>query len=117
MRGFGGSAMMNARHYLATVVLSLGVLILVAPAAVAQTEAQLKYACKQFVESSLHDPTGAQLEWTKATVSRAKSGDHVVEFRGRAKNAYGALRLSTFQCVIRYSAPDNFRAVSVRARE
>jgi hypothetical protein len=98
-----------------TRALLLSVLALAAPSAVGQTDAQLKYACKQFVEKSLHDPRDAQLEWTRATFGRTNAGDHVVQFRGRAKNAYGALRLSTFQCVIRYSAPDNFRAVSVRA--
>lgn len=82
--------------------------------AMAQTTAQLQYACKGFIEQQLNDPRDAQLEWTKGAVSLNKQGLHVVRFRGRAKNQYGALMLATFECTMRYRAPDDFTAVNLR---
>lgn len=91
-------------------------LALAAGNVVAQSDSQLRYACKQFVEGQLHDPGSADLDWTKGVVYKPdKAGNHVVRFRGRAKNAMGALTLGTFECRIRYTAPDHFQPVSVRA--
>lgn len=94
--------------------------VLCAPfAALGQTDSQLRYACKQFVERSLHDPGGADLsEWSQGQVYQGrKSNEFVVRFRGRAKNAYGALRLATFECTIVYKHPDHFTPAKVRAVE
>jgi hypothetical protein len=95
----------------------VGTAILIFPlCAPAQTTGQLQYVCKSFVERSLNDPRDADLSgWTKATVSKGKDGLYTVHFRGRAKNAYGALMLATFECVVRHTGGDNFSAVRVRA--
>lgn len=94
----------------------LAIAVASAPAA-AQTPDQLKYVCKDFVERSLHDPRDAQLNrWADGTVARRKDGLWVVTFPGRAMNPYGALRLATFECVIRHDGGDNFTSKGVRAR-
>lgn len=90
-------------------------LALLPATATAQTDSQLRYVCKQFIERQLHDPGSADLEWTKGTVYLPdKTGLHVVRVRGRAKNQFGAMRLTTFECRIKYKAPDHFIPVVVR---
>lgn len=84
----------------------------------AQSESQLQYVCKDFVERLLHDPRDAELNWTKGTVSKTKKPEiYVVRFSGRARNGFGALRRMTFQCIVRYKGGDNFSAVDVSAKE
>jgi hypothetical protein len=88
-----------------------------APEQTTPTAAQLRSVCKDFVLRQLHDPRDADLEWTTdkpgATFQR-EDGLWVARFRGRARNQFGALRLGTFECVMQYTPPDTFRAVSVR---
>jgi hypothetical protein len=83
--------------------------------ALAQTSQQLAYACKSLIEQSLHDPRDAQLSWTEAVSKKNKQGEWVVQFPGRGANQNGVLRKATFECVIRFTPPDDFRAVKVRA--
>lgn len=100
-----------------TRILAAAALLTAAMPAIAQTQEQVRLACKQFIERQLHDPRDADLrEWTKGVVTRRDDGLHVVSFRGRAKNQYGALSLAVFECVIRHKGGDDFTAVSVKAR-
>jgi hypothetical protein len=81
----------------------------------AQTPAQPRYVCKDFVERQLHDPRGAKLEWTDGTVARNSDGTWRVQFRGRVRNQMGGMTLSNFECIVRHTGGDNFSAVKVRA--
>ncbi len=91
------------------------ILAIATGSAAAQSDSQLRYACKQFVERQLHDPGSADLDWTKGTVYKPdKAGNHVVRFRGRSKNRFGAMVLDTFECRIKYTHPDHFVPVMVR---
>jgi hypothetical protein len=87
-------------------------------ASTAPSDAQLRMVCRDFVLHQLHDPRDAQLDWTDdkpgATSFQRDDGLWVARFRGRARNQYGALHLGTFECVMSYTPPDTFRAVSVR---
>jgi hypothetical protein len=85
------------------------------PAAIAQTDVQLRNVCKDFVQRSLHDPSGAYLNWTAGKSSSIGDNLWVVQFPGAAKNQFGAVAPATFECVIQYTHPDQFRAVKVRA--
>lgn len=94
--------------------LALILLALLAIPAGAQTNDQALLACSNIIEQSLHDPRDARLEWIKGSVSKNKKGLLIVRFPGRAKNQYGALHLATFECTLRYTAPDNFTAEGIR---
>ena len=80
----------------------------------AQTDAQARMACKQFIERQLHNPSRAKLDWTEGRTGRNSQGLHIVQIRGRAPNAMGAIVLATFECTLRYTAPDDFRLVNLR---
>lgn len=75
--------------------------------------ATAKYACRQAVEERLHDPSGA--EWARYRDFLAEehaSGIYHVQLSVRAKNAFNAIRLATFNCVLRASG-DTWYTVSV----
>jgi len=60
-----------------------------------------RYACKGFIEKSLHDYRSADLSaWTSATVTQPFGSTAVYEvaMQVRAKNAFNATRLSTMTC-------------------
>jgi hypothetical protein len=64
-----------------------------------QREAAIAYACKQLVKKSLHDPDSAKFEdgffyWPDKGFDR-------LEVQVRARNAFNAMRLSTFECRVR----------------
>ncbi len=95
--------------------ISILMLLLWPVATLAQADTTARYACKQFVEQSLDDPGTADLSsWTAGSVEKLKSGVIRVRFRGRARNAFNALRLVTFECQLKYRAPDNWTAVGMR---
>ena len=86
----------------------------IATPAFAQTDSQLRYVCKQFIERRLHDPSRASLDWTNGRIGQGKGGLKIVQISGRASNAMGAIVLATFQCTIRYAPPDDFRLVELK---
>jgi hypothetical protein len=78
------------------------------------TDAQLRYACRDIVKQSLHDPRGADLSrWVDGRSSKNKDGTFTVRFPARAAVGGGGMRLVTFECVLR-AAGDTFTATSVR---
>ena len=73
-----------------------------------------KYACKQFVEKTLHDPDNA--EWARYRdffAEERKDGVFHVQLTVRAKNAFNATRLGTFDCVLRASG-DTWYPISIK---
>lgn len=60
-----------------------------------------KYACKEFLLKTLHDPASADLgnyrDWPAAKQS---NGHIVVRSSGRSKNAFGAIVLGTWRCEV-----------------
>lgn len=57
------------------------------------------YACKDWVKKSLHDPDSAKFE-DPFSFMRTPGYDRV-QVQVRARNAFNAIRLSTFECRIR----------------
>jgi RNA polymerase subunit RPABC4/transcription elongation factor Spt4 len=64
-------------------------------------EDTLAYACKEWIKKSLHDPGSATFE--QAFAIDRKAGVDIIQVQVRARNAFNALRLSTFECRIRTS--------------
>jgi hypothetical protein len=64
-------------------------------------EGTMAYACKEWVRKSLHDPGSAEFEQPFAFERAAKFNR--VQVKVRARNAFNAMRLSTFECRIRRS--------------
>lgn len=62
-------------------------------------EGVVAYACKDWVKKSLHDPESARFE--ESFAFDRKAGYDRVQVRVRARNAFNATRLSTFECRIR----------------
>ena len=55
--------------------------------------------CMKAVKERLHDPSSAQFPEPHETfVESNKTGGYLVQFEGRAKNAFGALRLGVWEC-------------------
>jgi hypothetical protein len=80
------------------------------------TDAQLRYACRDIIKQSLHDPRGADLStWTEGRTSKNNDGTFTVRFPARAAVGGGGMRLVTFECVLRVDGADTFTATSVRA--
>lgn len=76
--------------------------------------ATAKFYCRELIEKSLHDPKGA--EWPRYRDMAAelrKDGTYRVQLTVRAKNAFNATRLATFDCIMRPSGPDSLSPVSV----
>lgn len=65
-------------------------------------EAMVAYACKDWVKKSLHDPESARFE--ESFAFNRKAAYDQVQVRVRARNAFNATRLSTFECRIRQNA-------------
>ncbi len=65
-------------------------------------EDAIAYACKDWVRKSLHDPDSAKFEDDFA-YRHGTSFDRV-QVQVRARNAFNAVRLSTFECRIRSQA-------------
>ncbi len=65
-------------------------------------ESAVAYACKDWVKKSLHDPDSANFEDDFA-YRHGTSFDRV-QVKVRARNAFNAVRLSTFECRIRSKA-------------
>lgn len=62
-------------------------------------EGAVAYACKDWVRKSLHDPDSAKFE-DPFSFMRTPGYDRV-QVQVRARNAFNAVRLSTFECRIR----------------
>lgn len=74
-----------------------------------------RYACKSFIEKSLHDPSSADLsQWTSAVVTHPSANTTIYEvyMQVRAKNAFNALRLSTMVCRVQRDG-DNLKLISL----
>lgn len=72
-------------------------------------------ACLIALKRSLHDPGSAEFGLTSEWPSRiGPDGRATVVPRVRAKNAFGALRLTEFHCVVERSGSDAVRVVSLR---
>lgn len=81
------------------------------------TDAQLRYACRDIINQSLHDPRGADLSsWTEGRTAKNRDGTFTVRFSARAVvgGGGGAMRLVTFECVLRVDGADTFTATSIR---
>jgi hypothetical protein len=59
-------------------------------------QSALAYLCKELVKKSLHDPATAQFEDGFAFGRR--DGVDRIQVKVRARNAYNAVRLATFEC-------------------
>lgn len=56
-------------------------------------------ACQQFVKASLHDPSGSDLDLSETYLTkREANGAWFVVVKGRARNAFNALRAITVAC-------------------
>ena len=73
-------------------------------------ENKARLACLIVLKSRLHDPDGAQLDDTfRWYAGPQKNGTILVQPSGRAKNAFGALRYSEWDCITK-GAPNGERA-------
>ncbi len=63
-------------------------------------EFALVHVCMKLTRSTLNDPDSAQFDALSAPreIKALKGGIYRVRFQGRAKNAFGALMLGTFEC-------------------
>jgi len=64
----------------------------------ANDEGTMAYQCKEWVRKSLHDPDSAKFEDNFA-ISHTQAYDRV-QVKVRARNAFNAIRMSTFECRI-----------------
>jgi hypothetical protein len=70
-------------------------------------------ACRVFLSRSLNDPDSAKLDpSSRWYAEREKNGTIVVQPRGRAKNAYGAMIYGVWNCVL-VEEGDNLRLLSL----
>lgn len=70
-------------------------------------------ACMMMVEKSLNDPSSADFpRASEAAVKDEGNGRFHVQFKGRAKNAFGALVLQVFDCELN-KADGNWSAISI----
>lgn len=75
-------------------------------------------ACKHFVRQALHDPSS--VEWVDASSwPSTKDQDYVARWRVtatyRARNGFGALRLSTAKCVLDHERDDRWKLADLAA--
>lgn len=71
-------------------------------------------ACRSYIEQTLHDPDSADFATTSESyVNRGADGVWVVQRKVRAANAFGAKRLSIFECRMK-EAGDSFMLISVK---
>lgn len=71
-------------------------------------------ACMLFINQSLHDPSSAEFDSTsEAYVDQNSATTWTVQRNVRAKNKFGALVLSTFECKIEITN-GNWKALSIK---
>lgn len=74
---------------------------------------QARYACRKFMDKTLHDPDSAKLKpWSSWYAAEKKNGTVLVQPSGRAKNAFGAYINGTWNCVVSIKG-DDIRLVSL----
>lgn len=73
----------------------------------ADPHAGARFACRIFIERQLHDPASAEwIDTPSWPVVDNADGSLGIGARYRAKNTFGALRLSHTTCIIRRSGTD-----------
>ena len=76
-------------------------------------DATLSGLCMLHIKGQLHDPASAEFEHSRNTrIIRATSGIEVIR-SVRAKNAFGAMRLTTYQCTYK-QAGTNFTLIDLK---
>jgi len=77
--------------------------------------AAARAACREFVERAAHDPSSVDFGdyWYWPTAQSA-GGVWTVQMKFRAKNGFGAIRLSSKSCVVRDGGADRWALVSLR---
>lgn len=82
----------------------------------ADVDRAARYACRDFIRKSLHDPASADLsEWNQADVTQPSANTSVFEvlMKVRAKNAFNATRLKTMACRVTKNG-DNWTLISLQ---
>lgn len=76
-----------------------------------------KYACHEFVLSSLHDPKSAELEkGYRHPIEKLKDGSYRVQVSGQARNGFNAMRMISVNCTTRL-AGDRWVALKLQQLE
>jgi len=66
-----------------------------------------RYACREFLLKTLNDPDSAKLEEYRTWFAETKKdGSILVQPRGRAKNAFGAYIIGTWNCTVKNDGKD-----------
>lgn len=89
----------------------------VATKALEERLTRARHACKRFVELTLHDPSSA--EWGRVGSywgERRKDGSYHIQVTVRAKNAFNATRLATYDCIVRDDGK-TWRPISIRQQD
>lgn len=106
-------------------VLGIGLLVAIITTCNAPEKPQTKInpvdnlgtACQEFVRPRLNDPDSAQFGNARdASVEQDKKSPNVytVQFDGRAKNGFGGLMLTTFQCRIEITSQGDYRLLETK---
>lgn len=70
-------------------------------------------ACLELIKLSLHDPDSAIFEHSSKNIITEESGNiYIVKRNVTAKNAFNAMRKSTFECKMRFDN-DSWHAISI----
>lgn len=71
------------------------------------------YDCGNFVNKTLNDPDSAQFDYENMTAIKRPHDMIDVQFTVRAKNAFGAKILVTYQCRVKRIGAYEWKAISV----